>query len=180
MFPLSGKTRSFTANVDGLIQGGSFVCNETFLSSLSPDWIIPSTVPRFSQWKYEGNGTDIEKFFAIVEKNANRLKAVIIDCGTEFIPITTAVSSQVIEVVYVWTEQLTEQSQRNLRDFLLPLLCRLPKLRWFGIGPGGNPNLILEDVWNNVPESVTHIGVYNVPLTQRGINVIADKMKHHI
>ncbi len=44
----------------------------------------------------------------------------------------------------------------------------------------GKSNVILEDVWNHLPTSVTHIGVYRIPLTPSGINIIAEKMTHQV
>ncbi len=152
----------FTGRIRDLVKENKFVCTPSFLSSVGPDFVLPSEVPLFGWWKYEGNGTEIGKFLAIVDKNPNRAKHVIIDCGREFIPLTTTVGSEVIEEMTVWTKEMSEQSQRNLRSFLLSLLCRLPKLEWFRMRHDGNPNYILmdvwlEDIWNHFPASVTQI-----------------------
>ncbi len=155
---------SFTGRIADLVKDDDFVCTPSFLSSVGPDFVLPSEVPGFNWWKYEGNGTEIEKFLAIVDKNPNRSEWVVIDCGTEFIPITTTVGSEVIEAMDVETKEMSEQSQRNVRGFLLSLLYRLPKLRLFEMDHDGSPNHVLmdvwlEDIWNHFPASVKEIWI---------------------
>ncbi len=173
MLPFAGK-------IENQVHGCDFVCNADFLVSTPPDFIVPSTVPQFNWWTYEGNGTQVEKFFAIVDKNSKRSKWVTISGGTEFIPLTTSAGSEFVEKVIVWTKQMTELSQRNFRGFLLSLLGRLPNLWYFGMDTFGKPNNTLEDAWLYLPDSVTDIGVFHVPLTQSGITIIAGKMTHCI